>query len=73
MKQDEQIRKAFGKKLRKLREEKDWSQTDLGYEAEITPVYVSQMELGKVNPGLITIDRLAKALGCTPNDLMGYS
>ena len=68
--QDEHILLSFGKKLRALREAKDWSQTKLGHEAEIEPQYVSRMERGKASPGLIVIVKLVRALGCNLDDLI---
>jgi len=70
MKRDEKIRKAFGTKLRVMREEKGLKQTGLAYEAEIEPGYVSRLELGKASPSLEIIVYLARALGCRPSELL---
>lgn len=70
MKNDGHIKKDFGNRLRQLREEKSWAQTDLAYEADIEPGYVSRLELGKANPGLTVIVAIVKALGCKVEELI---
>lgn len=70
MNRDEKIRKAFGARLRAMREQKGWVQTELAYEAEIEPGYVSRLELGKAGPSLEVIISIAAALGCKPGDLV---
>ena len=50
--------------LRRMREEKGWTQRDLAKQAKVTPGYVAQLEMGvRKNPSLETLKRLAKALG----------
>lgn len=70
MKGDEHIQKAFGKRLRQLREEKGWTQTDVAYEADLEPNYISRLELGKANPSMTVIVALVKALRCKVDDLI---
>lgn len=70
MKKDLTIRKAFGVRLRKLRLERGLKQTGLGFEAEIEPGYISELELGKASPSLEIIISLASALECKPGDLI---
>lgn len=70
MKKGEHIRKAFGKRLRELREGRALTQTGLAYESEIEPGYVSRLELGKASPSLEVIVCLARSLGCQPGDLL---
>lgn len=70
MKNDEHIKKEFGKRVRQLREGKGWAQTDLAYEADIEPGYVSRIELGKANPSITIVVALVKALNCNIQDLI---
>lgn len=70
MKKDEHIKKEFGNRLRQLREKREWAQTDLAYEADIEPGYVSRLELGKANPSLTVIVALAMALECKLDELI---
>lgn len=64
------ILKVFGANLRKYRLEKDWTQKDLAFEVDMEPSYVSKMELGRANPGLLKVELFAEALGCMPADLL---
>lgn len=73
MKGKERILIEFGKRLKKLRESKDMTQMDLAVEIESYPGYVSRLENGKAEPGLIILLGLAKALNCTPNELIDYT
>ncbi len=53
---------AFGKILRKLRLEKGLTQEELGMDADLRRTYISVLELGRQQPSLTTIFKLAKAL-----------
>jgi transcriptional regulator with XRE-family HTH domain len=48
--------------VRRLRTELDWSQEQLGFEANINRAYISGIEKALRNPTINVIDRLAKAL-----------
>ena len=61
IKNDEVI-KAFGKRLRDFRISKGLSQEQLANEAEIPLSQVGRIERGEVNPTLSTISALAVAL-----------
>jgi transcriptional regulator with XRE-family HTH domain len=70
MTNEDKIIKAFGENVRKARKAKGWSQSRLSHEAELDAGWISRIELGKVNPGLIIVVTLAKALKCKPGDLI---
>ena len=53
----------FGRRLRSLRLERGLSQERLGELASLDRTYISQAEAGRRNVTLVTIDKLAKALG----------
>jgi transcriptional regulator with XRE-family HTH domain len=57
------IRTRLGRNLRRLREEKGWSQEVFAFEAKIHRTYVSDIERGARNPTIAVIDKLAAALG----------
>ena len=57
------VKKDFGKRLRKLREEKGWTQEDLADKAGMHFTYIGQIERGVRNPSLINLYKLARALG----------
>jgi len=72
MNKGEHIKKEFGQRIRSLREERDWSQSDLSHEADLDVGYISKVELGKANPSLIYITSLAKAFGMEVWELLKY-
>jgi transcriptional regulator with XRE-family HTH domain len=61
---------AFGRVLRRLREEAGLTQEQLGFEAELRRTYVSILELGQQQPSLTTILKVAQALKCSPGSLL---
>lgn len=62
---------AFGKVLRRLRIEAGMTQEKLGFEADLRRTYVSILELGQQQPSLSSILKIAKALGCSGQALIG--
>jgi len=62
--------KDFGLRLSQLREAKGWTQLDMHYESGIDPSYISRIERGVVNPSLTVIITLARALGCSIDELI---
>lgn len=61
---------AFGKVLRRLRQESGLTQEALGFEANLRRTYVSILELGQQQPSLTSILKIAAALGVTGADLI---
>lgn len=61
---------AFGRVLRRLRKEADLSQEALGLESELQRNYVSLMELGKYQPTISTLFKLAYALKTSPSSIV---
>lgn len=64
------VRIEFGKRLKRKRQERDFTQEMLAERAGIAPNYVGSVERGERNIGLENIVLLAKALGVAPKDLM---
>jgi transcriptional regulator with XRE-family HTH domain len=64
------LRDVFATNLRRLRHEKELSQDDLAYEAEVSRSYLSQLEKGVFYASLKIIGRLAGALGVEPAELL---
>jgi transcriptional regulator with XRE-family HTH domain len=58
-----ELKPAFGKAVRALREERGLSQERLAEAADVDDTYISGLERGLRNPTLLTIDRIARALG----------
>ena len=59
----------IGSAVRRLREQKQWTQEQLAEKAELTPTGVWMIENGRTHPRRKTIDALAKALGVDLSDL----
>lgn len=64
------IRIEFGDRVRQRRYQLDVSQERLAELADLHPNYVGSVERGERNISLENIIALAKALGCSPKDLM---
>ena len=60
----------FGKKLRDVRLKKKLSQGDIARKLGVHRSYISGLERGKRNPSLLTINKMAKAIGVEPKELL---
>jgi transcriptional regulator with XRE-family HTH domain len=65
-----EIQTRFGERLRAVRTKKQISQEALADKAGLHRTYVSSVERGERNVTITTIEKLAKALGVAPADLM---
>ncbi|MFI0436077.1 MAG: helix-turn-helix domain-containing protein [Parachlamydiaceae bacterium] len=63
-------RKAFGLQVRMRRFKLEMTQEELAEKADLHPTYVGSVERGERNIALENIIVLAKALGCSPRDLL---
>jgi transcriptional regulator with XRE-family HTH domain len=63
------IKSRFGFTLRKLRDERGYSQEELAERAGLHRNYVGGVERGERNVALENIVKLAKALSVSPRDL----
>lgn len=57
------LRAAFGYRVKEIRERLGWSQEKLAERARLDTTYISGIERGHRNPGLNTLNRVARALG----------
>ena len=64
------IQKKFGERLRELRKQKNLSQEEVALKSGLHRTYVSDVERGSRNVSLRNIEKLAKALGTKPHDLL---
>ncbi len=55
--------------VRRLRQAREWNQTELAYHAGLAPSVISQIENGKRDPSARTLRKLAEALGVDVADL----
>lgn len=62
----------FAAELRSRRGFLDLSQNELSKRSDVNSRSISQYENETCAPTLESIAKLARALGCTPNDLLGW-
>jgi len=60
----------LGKNLKRIRTAKKLSQGAIARKLGVHRAYISGIENGKRNPTLATIQKLAKALGVSPKELL---
>lgn len=65
----EEIRVAYGKAVRAIRQNKKISQEELGDLCGLHRTYISDIELGKRNISLENIDKIAHALQVKKSEL----
>ncbi|MDQ3283279.1 MAG: helix-turn-helix domain-containing protein [Acidobacteriota bacterium] len=64
--------KTLGQRIRELREALDLSLRDLAAKVDITPPFLSDIELGRRNPSVEKLRAIAKALKTRYEDLEAY-
>ena len=64
------VSKRFGVNLKRIRTEKKMSQGDIIKVTGMDRGYISSVENGRQNPTLATIEKFAKALGVSMEELM---
>lgn len=62
--------KVFGTVVRQLRQQRQLSQEALGFATTLDRAFISQLENGHKQPSLLTILRLASALGVSASELL---
>jgi transcriptional regulator with XRE-family HTH domain len=63
------VRVRVGLNLQKARRRRGVSQEELAHLAKVHQTYLSGVELGKRNPSIMVLDRIATALGIDVADL----
>lgn len=64
------ILKTFAKRIRKMRVAKGWSQEELAKRAKLHRTYIGSIERNERNVSLINVERIAKAFGLKPWQLL---
>ena len=64
---------CFGQAVKQLREQKNWSQERLAAESDLNRTYVGEIERGSAVPSLLTLQKLAQALGLACSALVAHS
>ena len=60
----------LGQNLRKLRLKKNMSQVDLATALSVDRAYISNIENGRMNPTLSTLEKISGALGVSSSELL---
>lgn len=63
-------REAIGARIKRLRQERGWTQRELAERSGIDPATMNQIETGVRAPDVVTIDSLADSLGVPPSALL---
>ena len=64
------IRKQLGRNVADIRRQRRWSQEELAFESGLHRTYISGIERGARNPTVMVLEKLAKALGVQPKELL---
>lgn len=67
---DEDILFEFGRRIKELRNEKNWSQNELAERANLHKNYIGMVERGERNPSLKNIQLIAQAFDMNISDLL---
>jgi len=62
--------KKLGENLRKLRLKKNMSQGDFAAAMSVDRAYICNIENGRMNPTLSTLEKIAGALGISSSELL---
>ena len=63
---------AFGKRVAKLRKDAGYSQEQFAFKCNVDRTYIGVVERGEKSPTLNTIEKIARALGISKNELFNY-
>ena len=69
---DQKAQIRFGKRVREVRKEKGMSQEDLALEIGMDLTSINEIEMGHRSPKLITVKKIAKALGVSSSSLLDF-
>ena len=63
----------FGERVREIRKENGLSQEQLSFKADLHRTYIGMIERAEKNITLVNIEKIAKALEISINDLMKFN
>lgn len=69
---EDQCRYEFGMRLKRIMYRKGFTQKDLSEETGISEITLSKYITGKSTPNFYNVDKIAKALKCSIDDLRYY-
>lgn len=64
------MRKLVGRNVRRLRQQAGMTQEELSAKSGFGQQYISDLELGRRNPTILSLYEIAQALGATPTALI---
>jgi len=64
------IKESIGELVREKRTKKGWTQEQLSSEAGVSNRFLQDIEAGEKMASMVTIFKLSKALGVTPDKIM---
>ncbi len=64
------IQERFGDRVRDLRAQAELSQEEAAYRCKVSRTYLSQLEAGKRNPSLTSLEKIAKPFHISVAELM---
>lgn len=65
-----EVRRRLGMNVRRLREEKGFSQEELAFESGLHRTYISGVERGVRNPTVLVVEKIARALRASSASLL---
>jgi transcriptional regulator with XRE-family HTH domain len=65
-----QAKRLIARNIRRMRQDKSWSQHDLANEAGVRQALISSLEIATANPTLESLDKVAGALNVRLADLL---
>jgi len=68
---EEELASRFGELVRRLRQERGYSQEEFSFRVGLHQTYVSSIERGERNVTIQTAERISKALGTTLAGMFG--
>ena len=66
------LTEKLGKNMERIRTEKGMTQGDIHRDTGLDRAYISRVESGLTNPTIFNLDKIAKALGVKPDELLRY-
>ena len=67
---EQEIKKAFGERVRSIRKDKGLSQETLALQCVLDRTYIGGVERGERNISLLNIYKIADALGIQPREFL---
>jgi transcriptional regulator with XRE-family HTH domain len=64
------LKRAFGKRIREVRERRDWSQERMGEASDLHWTYIGQVERGERNLTLLSIHAIARGFKMKMSQLL---